>query len=93
MPALPHYRLLSRGSGRRPVSRRLALDAGRARPFEAAEWHRCLVLVEQGQLQLQWENGATLTFGPGDVLYLASLGLVALRAVGTTPAQLLLVRR
>jgi hypothetical protein len=93
MPGIPHYRLLSRGSRRGLQSRRLLLDAGRVRPFDPSEWSRSLVVVERGELELLWPDGARLTFTPGDVLCLATLGLVGLRAAGAAPTLLLVVRR
>lgn len=93
MPGVPHYRLLSREGRRRPRSRRVLIDVGQARPFERDEWESSVVVVERGHLMLCWRDGATLTFSPGDVLCLAPLGLVALRAVGPTPTLLLVVRR
>jgi hypothetical protein len=93
MAGVPHYRLPSPGGARRVVARRRLLEAGRTLPFEPGEWARSLVVVERGDLELCWPDGASLEFGPGDVLCLAGLGLVALRAVGAAPTLLLIVRR
>lgn len=93
MPALPHHRPLSLGSGPRWDSRRVLLRPGAPRGFHAAEWQRALVIVERGVLELEWQDGACLRFGSGDTLCLQGLGLTALRAVGIRPALLLVLRR
>ena len=93
MPGVPGYRLLWPQSRRRLAARRLLIELHRPRRFEADEWLSSVVVVERGGLELEWRDGARLTFGPGDVLCLQGLGLVALHAATPAPAVLLVMRR
>lgn len=93
MPGVPAYRLLWPESGRRVTTRRLLIEPQRPRAFDASEWLGSLVVVERGGLELEWLDGARLTFSPGDVLCLQGLGLMRLCAAAHSPTLLLVMRR
>jgi hypothetical protein len=75
------------------ATRRLLIEPSRSRCFDPDEWWSSLVVVERGGLELEWRDGARLTFATGDVLCLQGLELVALRATALVPTLLLIVRR
>jgi hypothetical protein len=93
MPPVPAYRLLWPKSRRRMATRRLLIEPSRSRCFDPDEWWSSLVVVERGGLELEWRDGARLTFATGDVLCLQGLELVALRATALVPTLLLIMRR
>lgn len=61
--------------------------------YDAGEWRDALVVVEQGELELETVHGVTCRFGVGDVLWLAGLSLRALRNCGTETVVLAAVSR
>jgi hypothetical protein len=61
--------------------------------YDAAEWQDALVEVDRGQVDLEFCSGARRRFGPGDLLWLAGLGLRALRNRGREPAVLVALFR
>jgi hypothetical protein len=64
-----------------------------SRGYDGAEWQGALVVVERGQVELEWLNGSRHCFGRGDVLWLDRLPLRALHNRGHTPAVLVAVSR
>ena len=93
MPGVPTHRLLWSRGRRRLATRRLLIEPSRPRHFDADEWRGSLVIVERGELELEWQDGGRLAFSTGDVLCLQGLGLTTLRAVAPTPTLLLVMRR
>ncbi len=82
----------------RPLGPRFArtvveLAPGGLRPYDAAEWHGALVVVERGEVELQRATGAGLRLRRGAVLCLAGLALRALHNPGAEPTVLVAVRR
>lgn len=73
--------------------RRVLLTAGRPLAFEPQRWRGLLVVVERGQLELEWSHAERVRFEVGDMLYLAGLSLLALHAAGAGPTLLLTLRR
>ena len=69
------------------------LAPGDVRPYDAAEWHGALVVVERGEVELQTATGAGLRLRRGAVLCLAGLALRALHNPGGEPTVLVAVRR
>jgi glyoxylase-like metal-dependent hydrolase (beta-lactamase superfamily II) len=61
--------------------------------YEDAEWRGALVVVEQGQIELECLDGSRHYFGRGDVLWLERLPLRALHTHGHTSAVLVAVSR
>jgi hypothetical protein len=73
--------------------RRVAIDPGCERPYDAAEWEDALVFVEHGEIELESSAAGSRRFGCGDVLCLAGLSLQALRNPGAEQALLVAVSR
>ena len=71
---------------------RVELPAGHQRPTDAAEWAGAMVLVEQGQLEVECLAGGSRTFEEGDLLVLGWLPLRALRNAGNDAVRLLALR-
>jgi len=71
----------------------VVLWPGCERPYQAAEWRDALVEVDRGQVDLEFCSGARRRFGPGDLLWLAGLGLRALRNCEREPAALVALFR
>jgi hypothetical protein len=76
-----------------PAFRVRTVAVGPDRPFREVEWRDALVIVEQGEIELEGASGARCRFGPGDVLWLGGLPLRALRSSGAEPAVLVAVSR
>jgi quercetin dioxygenase-like cupin family protein len=70
-----------------------AFAPGATRPYREAEWRDALVVVEEGEIELECLGGGRRTFRRGDVLCFAGLPLRALRNPGTAPALLVAVSR
>ncbi|MBI5104970.1 MAG: hypothetical protein HZB46_08305 [Solirubrobacterales bacterium] len=82
----------------RPLPRRfdghtIVVAPGGVRPFDAAEWHDALVVVESGQVQLETLAGGWWTFLAGDVVWFEGLPLRALHNPWEEPAVLVAVYR
>jgi hypothetical protein len=61
--------------------------------YDAAEWRGAIVVVEQGQIELECLDGSRHCFGSGDILWLDRLPLRALHNHGRTSAVLIAVAR
>jgi hypothetical protein len=66
---------------------------GGSRPYDAAEWHGALVVVERGEIDVEGAAGGHRRFGRGAILWLSGLGLRALHNRGAEPAVLVAVSR
>jgi quercetin dioxygenase-like cupin family protein len=84
---------LDRPPGPRFARTVVELEPGGTRPYDAAEWHGALVVVERGEVELQRATGGGLRLRRGAVLCLAGLGLRALHNPGAEPTVLVAVRR
>src|SRR5688572_1257500 len=84
---------LDRPPGPRFVRTVVELAPGEFRPYDAAQWHGALVVVERGEVELQRATGAGLRLRRGAVLCLAGLALRALHNPGAEPTVLVAVRR
>jgi len=73
--------------------RRIAVDPGGERAYDAAEWADAVVGVERGEIVLESVEGTCWAFGPGSVLWLAGLPLRALVNRGAERAVLAAVVR
>ena len=71
----------------------VAVPPGGDRPYDAAEWHDALVLVQHGEIELRGVSGATRSFGRGALLWLDGVPLRVLHNPGAEPAVLLAVSR
>jgi hypothetical protein len=63
------------------------------RPYDRADWHGALVVVERGEIELEWRDGPRRRFARGAVLWLSDLPLRALHNRGREPAMLAAVSR
>jgi hypothetical protein len=61
--------------------------------YDSAEWRDAIVVVEQGQVELECLDGRRYCFGRGDMLWLERLPLRALRNRGCASAVLIAVSR
>jgi hypothetical protein len=82
-------RRLSPRFGRRTV----VIAPGCARAYDEAEWRDAIVVVERGQIELEFSERSRLRFDCGDVLWLDGLPLRALHNRGLVPAVLIAVAR
>jgi hypothetical protein len=73
--------------------RTFVVAPGGERPYAGADWHDALVVVERGEIELEWRNGARRRFGRGAVLWLSDLPLRTLRNRAREPALLVAVSR
>ena len=82
-----------RGAGADFVRRAVVLEPGTSRPSHDAEWRDALVLLVQGDVDLECAAGGRRRFHAGAVLWLAGIGLRTLHNVGVDPVVLLAVSR
>jgi hypothetical protein len=73
--------------------RLVAINPGLERTYDEADWRDSLVVVERGDIELEFLGGGRRRFRRGDVLWLSGLSLRALRNRGLEPALLLAVSR
>jgi hypothetical protein len=73
--------------------RRIVVDCGAERTFDETEWLDAIVLVEEGEVELECMRGSRRRFGRGDLLWLMGLPLRVLRCCGSGPVVLLAVSR
>jgi hypothetical protein len=90
-----HEPLSFRGSTlpSRFVRAELALEPGGTRPYREPEWRDALVVVEEGEIELECLGGSRTRFCRGDVLCLEGLPLRALHNPGAAPALVVSVSR
>jgi hypothetical protein len=75
------------------VARSFTLAAGCERRYEHSEWADAIVVVHQGEIELECLAGTCARFGTGAVLCFDSLPLRTLRNGGRGPALLIAVSR
>jgi hypothetical protein len=73
--------------------RRIVVGCGAERAYDETEWLDAIVLVEDGEIELECRRGSRHRFARGDVLWLVGLPLRLLRCSGSGPAVLLAVSR
>jgi hypothetical protein len=73
--------------------REIPLAAGTARAYVEGEWRGALVVVERGEIELEWLGGGRWRVTRGDVLWLVGLRLRALHNPGAEPALLVAISR
>src|SRR6476469_5626032 len=80
--------------GRTRFQRRVVeLAPGSSRPYKQSEWDDALVIVTQGEIELEGLSGRRWHFPRGAILWLTDLPLSALHNPGRQPAQLTTVSR
>ena len=75
------------------VRRTVVLEPGTSLPSDDAEWADALVLLVQGDVDLECAAGGRRRFHPGAILWLTGIGLRVLHNVGVDVAVLLAVSR
>jgi hypothetical protein len=73
--------------------RRIVIDCGAEQAYDETEWVDAIVLVEEGEIELECVQGSRHRFGRGDVIWLVGLPLRVLRCAGPGPAILVAVSR
>ena len=73
--------------------RLVLLEPGESRCSGDAEWRDALVVVEQGDVELECAAGGRRRFSGGAVLWLEGIDLRVLHNVGAGPVVLLAVSR
>jgi hypothetical protein len=71
----------------------VTLGPGHALPYDEADWHDAVVVVEAGEVDLECVGGGRQRFVRGDVLRLSGLPLRTLRNPWPEPAVLVAVAR
>lgn len=69
------------------------IDPGAETPYMPSDWTGALVVVEEGDIEIECLNGVTQRFSEGAVIVLDSLPIRALRNPGHQPALLVAVSR
>jgi uncharacterized cupin superfamily protein len=75
------------------VRREIVVAPGTDRPYDPAEWLDALVVVKEGEIELECRAGHLATFRRGDILWLTGLPLHVLRNRGADPVVLVAVSR
>ena len=76
------------------VRREIVVPPGAERPYDPTEWVDSLVVVKDGEIELESQAGhLATTFRRGDILWLTGLPLRVLRNRGSEPAVLIAVSR
>jgi quercetin dioxygenase-like cupin family protein len=73
--------------------RAVVVAPGRARAYDDAEWRDAIVVVERGEIDLDFLAGGRRRLACGDVLHLDGMSVRALHNRGWEPALLVVVSR
>ena len=73
--------------------RLVTIPAGASKPFVADDWADSLVVVEQGEVELECVRGGRRAFSTGAVMFLTGLPLRTIHNPGPEPALLAAVSR
>lgn len=84
---------LGRRLSSRFTRRIITLAPGHQRHYDEAEWHDAIIIVEDGEIDLEDLHGQHFTFRPGNILSLTSMPLRTLRCTSREPAVLAVVSR
>jgi hypothetical protein len=71
----------------------ITIDPQGVRMYDEAEWADALVIIDQGEIELEGATGSTLRLSRGASLWLAGVPLRALHNRGTERAVLIAVSR
>jgi hypothetical protein len=71
----------------------MVIRPGARRIYRNRDWKGAIVSIDSGQILLEREGQPSCPFGPGDLLSLDGLSLIAIRNPGPEPAVLIAVRR
>jgi hypothetical protein len=84
---------LARAPARRFESRTVRVPPGGEQPLVAGEWRDALIVVREGEVELETRSGCRLRLVLGDVACFEGLSIRLLRNPGAVPAVLDTVRR
>jgi quercetin dioxygenase-like cupin family protein len=73
--------------------RLVLLEPGRRLGYDSAAWRDAVVVVEDGELELEWLSGDRQRLVRGDLLWLCGLPLRALRNPGRSTTVLVAIAR
>ncbi len=73
--------------------RAVIIGPGEVRRYEEAEWRDALVIVEQGEVVLEWTRAGRTTFRAGDVLWLVDVPVRRICNDGDDDAVLVAISR
>lgn len=73
--------------------RTVVLEPGESRPSHDAEWSGALILLVQGDVDLECAAGGRRRFHAGAVLWLSGIDIRVLHNVGVEPVVLVAVTR
>ena len=73
--------------------RAVSVEPGGDRIYHDAEWRDALVLVAQGEIELEWRDGRRCRLASGGILWLAGLPLRRIHNYGAETAQLVAISR
>ena len=73
--------------------RTVVLEPGTSRPYDDAEWHDAIVMIEGGAVDLDCTAGGRRRFTAGAVLWLTGISLRTLHNAGVEPVVLVAVTR
>ena len=71
----------------------VSVPPGGERPYDEAEWGNALVIVERGEIDVEFLSGSGRRFARGETLWLCGLPVRALLNPGREPAVLLALSR
>jgi hypothetical protein len=69
------------------------IEPGAGRAYAEADWRDALVIVDEGEIELEGTSGGRVRFERGAIIWLAGLPLRALHNPGFEPASLVAVSR
>lgn len=73
--------------------RSITVPEGQELPYVADEWAGALVVLKQGEIEVECPRGSRMRFLAGDVLWLAGMPLRSFRSLGPGPALVVAVSR
>ncbi len=73
--------------------RSITVPAGHELPYVAEEWTGALVVLKEGEIEVECNRGRRMRFLAGDVLWLAGVPLRSFRSIGPGPALVVAVSR
>ena len=73
--------------------RAVSVEPGGDRIYHEGEWRDALILIAQGEVELEWRDGRRHRLPNGAVFWLAGLRLRRIHNRGTEEAQLVAISR
>jgi hypothetical protein len=73
--------------------RTIHVPEGAELPYAAEEWKGALVVLKEGEIEVECTRGTRMRFLAGDVLWLAGMPLRSFRSLGPGPALVVAISR